>query len=160
MLFRSDLKRYSIKPLMIDEYSEITDILKEISRRLNHNNVFVSGSAYEYSEYSEDEKVATDFIQSLSQRLIQKEFNIISGFGSGVGSAVIYGTLQEIYMKNKKINEERLLLRPFPQGIVDDSTREKLWREYREDMISRAGVSIFIFGNKYEIGRASCRERV
>lgn len=149
-LFMGDLKRYSIKPLMIDEYSEITDILKEISRRLNHNNVFVSGSAYEYSEYSEDEKASTDFIQSLSQRLIQKEFNIISGFGLGVGSAVIYGALQEIYMKNQRINDERLLLRPFPQGIVDDSTRGRLWKEYREDMISRAGVSIFIFGNKYD----------
>lgn len=145
-LFMGDLKRYSIKPLMIDEYSEITDILKEISRRLNHNNVFVSGSAYEYSEYSEDEKAATDFIQSLSQMLIQKEFNIISGFGLGVGSAVIYGALQEIYMKNKKINEEQLLLRPFPQG----EDYKAMWNEYRKDMISRAGVSIFIFGNKYD----------
>lgn len=145
-LFMGDLKRYSIKPLMIDDYSEITDILKEINRRLNHNNVFVSGSAYEYSEYSEDEKAATDFIQSLSQRLIQKGFNIISGFGLGVGSAVIYGALQEIYMKNQRINDERLLLRPFPQG----EDYKAMWKEYREDMISRAGVSIFIFGNKYD----------
>lgn len=145
-LFIADLKRYKIKALMIDEYSEITDILKEISRRLNHNNVFVSGSAHEYSEYGEDEKLATDFIQSLSQRLIQEEFNIISGFGLGVGSAVIYGALQEIYMKNKKINEERLLLRPFPQG----EDYKAMWNEYRKDMISRAGVSIFIFGNKYD----------
>lgn len=145
-LFMGDLKRYSIKPLMIDDYNEITDILKEINRRLNHNNVFVSGSAYEYSEYSEDEKAATDFIQSLSQRLIQTGFNIISGFGLGVGSAVIYGALQEIYMKNQRINDERLLLRPFPQG----EDYKAMWKEYREDMISRAGVSIFIFGNKYD----------
>lgn len=145
-LFMGDLKRYSIKPLMIDEYSEITDILKEISRRLNHNNVFVSGSAYKYSEYNEDEKEATDFIQSLSQKLIQNGFNIISGFGLGVGSAIIYGALQEIYMKNQRINDERLLLRPFPQG----EDYKAMWKEYREDMISRAGVSIFIFGNKYD----------
>ena len=49
-------------------------------------------------------------------RLIQDEFNIISGFGVGVGSAVITGALEEIYMHNTRINNQRLLLRPFPQG--------------------------------------------
>ena len=72
----------------------------------------------------------------------------VSGFGLGVGSAVIIGALQEIYMKRKSINEDRLLLRPFPQGIEDNNTRQILWKKYREDMISRSGVSIFLFGNK------------
>ncbi|MFR8426494.1 MAG: hypothetical protein ACLVCH_01595 [Roseburia inulinivorans] len=65
-----------------------------------------------------------------------------------MGSAVIIGALQEIYMKRKSINEDRLLLRPFPQGIEDNNTRQILWKKYREDMISRSGVSIFLFGNK------------
>ena len=49
----------------------------------------------------------------------------------------------------RSVNEDRLLLRPFPQGIEDDNTRQVLWKKYREDMISRAGVAIFIFGNKW-----------
>lgn len=61
---------------------------------------------------------------------------------------MIIGALQEIYMNKKRVNEDRLLLRPFPQGIIDDSTRQTLWKKYREDMISRAGVSVFLFGNK------------
>ena len=56
-------------------------------------------------------------------------------------------------MNKKRVNEDRLLLRPFPQGIMDDSTRQTLWKKYREDMISRAGVSVFLFGNKLVDGK-------
>lgn len=149
--FIEDLKRYNIRALLIDEYKEITDILNEIEKRLNHNNVFISGSAQKYGDYTERE--ALEFIESLSKELILQDFNIISGFGLGVGSAVIVGALQEIYMKRKSINENRLLLRPFPQGIEDDNTRKILWKKYREDMISRSGVSIFLFGNKLVDGK-------
>lgn len=145
-LFIEDLKRYNIRALLIDEYSEITDILNEISKRLNHTNVFISGSAQEYGNYTEKE--ALDFIQLLSKQLIKEDFNIISGFGLCVGSSVIIGALQEIYMHTKSVHENRLLLRPFPQGIEDPIKRQDLWKKYREDMISRAGVSIFLFGNK------------
>lgn len=145
--FIEDLKRYNIRALLIDEYSEITEILNEIDKRLNHNNIFISGSAQEYGDYTAQE--AWTFIQLLSKTLIKEDFNIISGFGLGVGSAVITGVLQEIYVKMRSVNEDRLLLRPFPQGIEDDNTRQILWKKYREDMISRAGVAIFIFGNKW-----------
>lgn len=144
--FVEDLKRYNIKALLIDEYEEITGVLREINRRLNYNNIFISGSAASYGNFSEIE--ATGFIKELSKSLIQKQYNIISGFGVGVGSAVISGALEEIYMKCNSINEDRLLLRPFPQG----ADFKKLWQKYREDMMSRAGISIFVFGNKLDKG--------
>lgn len=140
--FIEDLKRYKIEALMIDDFSEISDILREIERRLSLNNVFISGSAEEYGQFNEKE--ADEFIKKLSGRLIQENYNIISGFGVGVGSSVISGALEEIYMQNKRINDNRLLLRPFPQG----TEAKVLWQQYREDMISRAGISIFVFGNK------------
>jgi hypothetical protein len=112
--FVDDLKRYNIKVILIDEYQEITEALKEINKRLTYDNVFISGSAATYGDVSETE--AIDFIKELSKTLIQKQYNIISGFGVGVGSAVISGALEEIYMKCNSINEDRLLLRPFPQG--------------------------------------------
>ena len=56
----------------------------------NQNNIFISGSAEEYGVFTKEE--AEDLIKLLSARLIQDEFNIISGFGIGVGSAVITGT--------------------------------------------------------------------
>lgn len=63
---------------MIDDFSEITEILQEIERRLNQNNIFISGSAEEYGVFTKEE--AEDLIKLLSARLIQDEFNIISGF--------------------------------------------------------------------------------
>ena len=147
-LFVEDLKRYNIKVLLIDEYSDITEILKEIERRINSRNVFISGSAENYGLWSKED--ATAFVHYLSKRLIQEGYNLISGFGLGVGSFVITGALEEIYMKSKAINDDRLLLRPFPQGIENDETRTRLWTTYREDMISRAGISIFLFGNKID----------
>ena len=145
-LFISDLKRYNIKALLIDDYAEITKILHEIEKRINQKNIFISGSAAEYGDFNEKE--SSKFIQLLSTSLIKNGYNLISGFGLGVGSDVIIGALNEIYMNCRTINKERLLLRPFPQGIENDDTRNKLWTQYREDMISRAGISIFIFGNK------------
>lgn len=147
-LFIEDLKRYRIKVLLIDEYNEITKILKTIEKKLFSKNVFISGSACTYQPF--EEKVVKNFIRLLSKKLIKEGYNIISGFGLGIGSEVIVGALEEIYMNNRKINNKRLLLRPFPQGIIDDKTRKELWSKYRKDMISQSGVSIFLFGNKKE----------
>lgn len=147
-LFFDDLrKRYSIRPIIVKEYSEITEILKRIEDRINIKSIFISGSANEYGD-TWGKQEATEFIETLSGKLIENGFNIVSGFGLGVGSSVISGVLKQIYMNEKKIDDKRLLLRPFPQGIVDDNTRKILWTKYREDMISHAGISIFMFGNK------------
>ena len=45
-----------------------------------------------------------------------------------------------------KIDEDYLVLRPFPQN----EEGKRLWTIYREDMISYAGISIFLFGNKLD----------
>lgn len=66
-LFISDLKRYNIKVLLINEYAEITEILREIEKRINRKNIFISGSAAEYGEFTEKE--TSDFIQLLSKSL-------------------------------------------------------------------------------------------
>ena len=140
--FVEDLKRYNIKTILVDRYEDITEILSLIEKKLIINNIFISGSAYDYSPF--EEKEALNFISKLSNSLIKSDLNVVSGFGLGVGSAVISGVLEEVYMKGGTLKEDRLLLRPFPQG----NDFKKLWQAYREDMISRAGVSIFLFGNK------------
>ena len=149
-LFIGDLKRFNIKVLLLDSYREITEILKVIECKFKQDKIFISGSANEYNQWGEEK--AKKFIHDLSSKLIKDDYDIISGFGIGVGSLVITGALQELYMHKKIISEEMLLLRPFPQEVLTETNRKQLWTKYREDMIKRAGITIVIFGNKVKDG--------
>nr|WP_145405528.1 SIR2 family protein [Paenibacillus xylanexedens] len=147
-LFINDLKRFNIKTLVLDNYEEITSILTQIERNLKKTTIFISGSADNYGTWNPED--AEYFIHLLSKELIKNNFNIVSGFGLGVGSLVISGALEEIYFHQGKINNERLILRPFPQSVSGNHDRQALWKKYREDMLARTGISLFIFGNKLE----------
>ncbi len=140
-----DLRRYGINTLLVDEYEDITKILEKIYIKYKMGNIFISGSAEEYGGFEKEE--AEDFMHKLSKRLIKEDYNIISGFGLGVGSFIINGALDEIYSKDNYI-DDRLIMRPFPQKSSGNKELKELWTDYRKEMISMAGVSIFIFGNK------------
>ncbi|MGM2628370.1 SIR2 family protein [Bacillus cereus group sp. Bce038] len=141
-----DLIRYGIRSILVNEYADITNILRNIEKKFKANKVFISGSAEEYGAYSTDE--ARGLLHNLSKSLISNNHHIISGFGLGVGSYVINGALEEIFEnKGKKINDY-LTLRPFPQFESGGNSLKELWTEYRKEMISDAGVMIFLFGNK------------
>ena len=147
-LFISELKRYGITTILIDDYSDITQILAEIERRYNSHSVFISGSAIEYGDFTPLE--AQQFIHLLSKELIKKNLNVVNGFGLGVGSAVINGALDAVYSNPKKYSENQLIIKPFPQFPSGGKDLKQLWEEYRHQMISRAGIIIFVFGNKDE----------
>jgi len=146
-LIINDLLRFNIHVILVKEYTEITEILQEIENRFKRKTIYISGSANEYGKWERDK--AENFISTLSQELIKNEFKIVSGFGLGVGSAVINGVLKEVYVNKKENLKNQLLLRPFPQG----EEFKKQWADYRKDMISYSGISIFIFGNKIEDGK-------
>jgi hypothetical protein len=145
-LFISELKRFGITTILIEDYSDITEILAEIEKRYNSHSVFISGSAVEYGEFSSLE--AQSFIHLLSKEIIKKNLNVINGFGLGVGSAVINGALDAVYSENKKYSENQLVLKPFPQFPSGEKDLKQLWEEYRHNMISRAGIILILFGNK------------
>ena len=147
-----DLCRYGIHAVMIKEYTEITSFLSEIEKRIKRKNIFISGAAHDYSPYSEEE--AKNFIHSLSYRLAEKEYKIVSGYGLGIGSMVINGALDfKLNHSNYRHLDDLLILRPFPQLQSDSKPISEIWTNYREDMISKAGIAIFIFGNKIVDGR-------
>lgn len=142
-----DLKRYKIEVLLVNEYIDITNILKDIYRIVKTRNVFISGSASVYDKWSEEDVLTMS--KNISSQLIEERFNIVTGFGLGVGDSIISGALESLHKQNamNSINE-RLFLRPFPQYIKNKDRRKEVWTEYRKDIISNAGIAIFIFGNK------------
>lgn len=142
----NDLLRYGIHAVMIKQYEEITSILLEIENRLKRRNIFVSGAAHVYTPYSENE--AKTLIHNLSYKLAENEYKIVSGYGLGIGSIVINGAL-EFKLSSKYQNlDDLLILRPFPQMQSGTKTISEIWTNYRKDMLSKAGIAIFLFGNK------------
>lgn len=143
----NDLKRYGIQAVLLNSYSEITDILKKIESATLTKNIFISGSISEYdSTWTKDKSELFAF--TLAKELVHDNYKIVTGFGLGIGSSVINGALEEI-MKNKYQHiDEYLCLRPFPQIINGELPREQLFNKYRIEMINKAGIAIFLFGNK------------
>jgi hypothetical protein len=146
-LLINDLKRFNIKVVLIDNYDEITDLLRQLEIQNRQKRIFISGAAHGYDD-PWTESTALAFVQSLSQRIIQEGFSIVSGFGLGIGSAVISGALEELYREDERSIAEHLILRPFPQDEADPQRRAARWQQYRQDMIAPAGIGIFLFGNK------------
>ncbi|MEI2342238.1 SIR2 family protein [Priestia megaterium] len=143
-----DLKRYGIKVLVVDNYSDVTDILHHISSLVKRKNIFVSGSASDYGRWSETQ--AFEFSTLLSRSLIKSNNNVVSGFGLGIGSCIISGALEELYSSQNNKVEERLKCRPFPQVTTGQISKSELWTKYRQEMLSNVGIAIFIFGNKID----------
>jgi hypothetical protein len=143
-----DLKRFGIQTLLIDDYDEIPRILEAIEARFLKKTIFISGSAEEFGIWNRQDAQA--FVHTLSSSLIRQNYRVVNGFGWGVGSAVINGALEAIYASPGKHSEDQLVMRPFPQFSKNPQDLPKLWEEYRQRMISLAGVAIFIFGNKHD----------
>ena len=145
-LFANELLRVGIKVTYVKNFSEITKILKAIEDKHKRKTIFISGAAHDYSPWSEKE--SERFVFELSKEISKQKFRVISGFGLGVGSAVITGVLEQTIMNGGRLDSEQLVLRPFPQSQSGDRPLPVLWREYRNTMLDHAGIAIFLFGNK------------
>ena len=141
----NDLKRFGIQTLLVADYGDIPRIMKLIESRFRKRTVFFSGSAEEYGEW--DRQTALDFVHNLSMGCVNLNSRVVNGFGWGIGSAVINGALEAIYGNPQKFSEDQLIVRPFPQH---GENLKALWEQYRQRMISLAGVAIFVFGNKLD----------
>lgn len=141
-----DLKRYGIRPILVNEFTEIERILLYIKSHVLAKSIFISGAAEKYDPMGSD--FANEFVFKMTRRLAQRGNKIVSGFGLGIGSSVINGVLSHIYSTTGRLLDNHIILRPFPQNIINSDERKKQWSLYRRDMISQAGIAIFLFGNK------------
>lgn len=146
-----DLLRYGINGILVDSYEEYTAILERIASKFKRRVVFVSGSATSYSPWSESEAIA--FIRDLGAGLINARLDLVTGFGAGVGAYLLNGALAALAASGSAALHDRVILRPFPQGIADPKERAARWTAYRSEMVSHAGIAVFIFGNRTGDGR-------
>lgn len=142
----SDLRRYGIQSLLLDSYEGIAAILEQIRNGFRRRRVFVSGSAATYDPLPEAE--GQDLVRRIGKGLVESGFDVVSGFGLGLGPYLLNGALEGLANTGSSSVNDRLILRPFPQGIVDPSERAERWSAYRTTMISEAGIALFLFGNK------------
>lgn len=142
----NSLKLYGLNAIWINDYGDITKILKEIEMRYLRNTILISGSAEEYGTFNE--KDAIEFLHDLSKEISRNSYRILSGFGWGVGSAIINGVLDNMDQEKSQNLDNHLIMRPFPQFETKGKNIKELWTDYRKKFIPLAGVAIFVFGNK------------
>lgn len=137
-----DLQSYGVRTLLVDSYEEIPGLLRDLEIQFRRSRVFVSGAADDFGPMGQEalENTARD----LGKWLIANDYDIVSGFGKGIGPHLISGALEELYSDVSPNLERRLILRPFPYG----ANRRDLYTKYRRDMLSTAGFAIFLCGNK------------
>jgi hypothetical protein len=155
-LFIGDLKRFNIYTVFLDSYAQVTDVLKQLERIYRTKSVFISGAAYDWGEFGRDRTRA--FVRGLAKTLVDKDYRLVSGFGTGVGSLVISGALEHVYATKRGKMQDQLVLRPFPQDVVGDWPA--LLKRYRDDMTNYAGAAVFLFGNKQQDGQIALSDGV
>jgi hypothetical protein len=143
-----DLQNYGIQTLLVDEYADVTKLLRELTRRAVRKNVFVSGSAHDFAPLGRDRLEA--FARSLGRELLRHDLHLVSGLGLGIGGAVTVGALEEVFGGASHELDDRLTLRPFPQVPPASGKQAELWERYRQEMIGRVGFAVFIAGNKLD----------
>ena len=141
-----DLQRYGIDAVLLDSYDDIPVLLEKIELECSLRNIFFSASISVDTEVW-SVKQAEEFAKILVQRLVNQNIKITSGYGLGIGSAVITGVLSEVKRKKYAHFDDYLKLYPFPQPN-DNEDFKGVWHDYRIEMISNCGVVVFAFGNK------------
>lgn len=149
--FIKDLKRFGIQTVFVSDYQEITSILQRIENRYKRTSILVSGAAHDYGLWAQGE--ANEFLHKLSYQIVSSGNRVITGFGLGVGSAVINGALASIEAHGKSVSEEQLVMRPFPQIATGGGDLAARWTAYRRSMASSSGIAIYVFGNKLVDGK-------
>lgn len=143
-----DLKRYGIQTILVDSYSAVTVILKELVQRYRRRSVFVSGAAHDYTPLGQH--TLENLTRGIGERLATEDYTLISGGGLNIGTAAVLGAVARANQRGVLTND-RIKVTAFDQLIEDDpQARDRQYRQYRRQMLESTGFAIFISGNKIE----------
>ncbi len=147
----TDLKRYGIESVEIDDYEEITRIFNSIKKKYLLNNIYIAGSCRKLPE-NWAQKDADILLYKLGYELAKNNYRICTGCIEGVGPQIENGVLNAVVDNNLNLNNSLDIKRlPLINGKLDhmnDESKEIM----RNDIYSKNGVTIFLFGNQYYDG--------
>lgn len=151
-LWSEDLKRFNIEAIFVEDYADIEYVLARLSLRVHRKNIFVSGSVRAPTKPIPVPAPIDEISRTLGSRLILAGFNVVSGFGLGVGEGVVSGALRALHFVNSI--SDRVTVRPFP-GHLADHEQLATNTQIRGDLIARSSTIVFIGGAHYDRGTAT-----
>lgn len=122
---------------------------------LHRKNVLISGSQCKNGQY---EHFTELFLEKLSKQLILNQYNVITGYGLGVGPAVLFGIFEgcDKLKLTPRQYMDRFQTFAFPRINGDDKQysdkAEKCKIKNREILCANAKIAVFVFGNKSRNG--------
>lgn len=138
--FINDLdKRYNIKVYLVEENKDIPELIQEIKRKVIEKNVLISGSL-EYAT-ADELSYCYDLCSNIGRLLIDKHFNVHTGFGRNIGHYIAGETLQ--YLNEKGIGDDPLRLKIKPFALQNNDSQKN---RFREQLIDDANIVIFLYG--------------
>lgn len=141
----TDLRRYGIHTVWVDDYADISPLLRALEAYVMRRGVFVAGAVYDPAPLGWEQ--LNELSRSLGGAIIQHGLNLVSGFGIGIAEQTILGAFHAAYESQTVLPADRVLIRPFP-GNAPKPQRTAAFRRHREDMISRVGAVVVVAGNK------------
>lgn len=151
-LWAKDLRRYGLIAVEIDDYDEVSGLLRQIERRVALNRVWVSGS---WPMDAGDAEAAKIFAvaQGIGKAIGTLKRSLVSGAGLVVGSATIAGFLDALRDGGGWDLDRRLIARPFPQPLAGKPADRAQWSALREELARLSGAVIFVGGAKVVGGK-------
>lgn len=140
--FVKDLEyRYHIRVLLVEDYKDITVILKELNERIRSKRVFISGAFSSLA--TEVEEFSHSLSRNLTAYLLDSDYRIINGIGRRFGTHLIGYANEFLAKQGVKDFEKYLIIKPFV-GNKKSSAKDK--KKTREKVIRQCGSAIFVFG--------------
>lgn len=152
--FIDDLDRnYNVKVVLVDNYSEIPGILEKVFLKSIEKNIFISGRLDDLD--SKTEELANKLLKNLSVQLLENNYNLCTGMGRKIGYFVAGPSIQYLLSKNVKDIDKRIQIRPFDDNLTKDD-----FYQYRNFLIEKNNIVIFVFGQKFVNGKSQNSEGV
>ena len=142
-----NLKKYGIQIVLVDDYSEITDMLRQIQHLICEKNVFISGAC----EQSDMDPDFGRYARVLAKWLTENGYKIHTGYGKNIGAEVVSGAFEACEKSRSKIKQFNgsVFIYPFPyQKTTSDEEKRAIHSEIRKNIVHKVHYSIIINGTK------------